>query len=151
MPRKRRVVKHSQGELLCGKVLRGLVDGEVVPQFPLSRYYYDYMFTHQGRAYLLEYDGIQHFQYVPFIHRKEINFRSRFQRDVDKSATGLLAGYTVIHIDYHAETAEAITGHLQAALASPKRLYCSSHELYAPFLQRPIKATLLTTLPYTPV
>lgn len=143
MPRKRRVVKHSRGELLCGSVLRELADGGVTPQFPLGRYFYDYMFVYRGRPCLLEYDGIQHFQYVPFIHRREANFRSRFQRDVDKSATGLLAGYTVIRLDYHIDTTEEMRRHLLAALALPKRLYCSSTELYAPLLRCSVSPKLL--------
>ena len=139
---KKRVVKHSKGEILCGQVLATLANSSVTPQFPMGPYFFDFMCVHNDHCYLVEYDGIQHFQYVQFIHRREANFKSRLKTDVNKTALALLNGYTMIRLDYHQDTEEKIRAHLEAALQKTDGIYTSSDELYAPMLASEVKSTI---------
>ena len=139
---KKRVVKHSKGEILCGQVLRSLANGGVTPQFPLGPYFFDYMCVHNNIGYLIEWDGIQHFQYVQFIHRKEANFQTRLKGDVNKTALALLNGYTIIRLDYHQDTEVSLRAHLQAAFNISGRIYVSSPELYAAMLATEVKPAI---------
>jgi len=149
--KKRRVVKHSKGELLCGEVLRSLPVDLVKGQFPLGPFFFDYLCSYQGRLYLIEYDGIQHFQYVKFIHRREINYRSRVKADANKTALALVHGYTVIRIDYTQDTAEAIQQHLLAGFRQDKRLYLSRPEFYGAILSSIIKPSIYQGLIVSPI
>ena len=136
---RRRVVKHSRGEKICGQVLRAL-SGEVYPQYRLGKYYYDYMIVYNDNCYLVEYDGIQHFRYTPFIHKTEKRFLRAQRTDVDKTSLALLNGYHLMRISYHyeeeADQRRLIEYFLRGSQQDQQlRLYVSELDLYQPLLQ----------------
>lgn len=59
---------------------------------------YDFLFTYQGRQYLVEFDGIQHFKFIPFFHDTPDVFAARQQIDIDKTVNALNQGYFFIRI-----------------------------------------------------
>jgi hypothetical protein len=137
---RRYIVKHSKGERLCGYVLKQLFGKRnVKSQFQLlsplnTFYFYDFYFIHNNIEYLVEYDGIQHFEYCQIIHRKPENFEKRLQRDVDKSGLALVCGYNLIRIDYSIDTEEELKNHLLKAINENTTLYVSHELKYNPFL-----------------
>lgn len=138
---RRRVVKHSKGEKLCGATLRTLfgkanVRSQFILMSPLNTFYiYDFYFKHKDIEYLVEYDGIQHFEYCQIIHRKPENFHSRFQRDVDKTALGLVCGYRLIRIDYSVVDETAMKEILIKAVESNCELWVSEENKYKAFMK----------------
>lgn len=148
---RRRIVKHSKGELLCGSILRQLGVSHLEPQYPLDGFYFDYAFSYNNIPFLLEYDGIQHFQYVKYIHGRESNFHRRFQKDVDKTGVALIHGFTLIRLAYPLVMPEDIRDHIKQGLLNRNRLYLSHPDLYEPMLQRKISpSTKLTTFLTSP-
>lgn len=62
----------SQGERIVSKILTNL-GIHYIPEYrhPLiSHKRYDFYFQHNDGNYLIEYDGMQHFQDVPFFNKK---------------------------------------------------------------------------------
>lgn len=120
----------SQGESYCGNYLRqqGIVP---IPQYripQLPRYRYDYYFSHQGRDFLLEVDGQQHFEMTTWFHRTPAAFEKARRRDLLKSSVALLAGYTLIRIAY--PDLPRFDDLLGVALKNATRLHLSNQELY---------------------
>jgi very-short-patch-repair endonuclease len=138
---RRKVVKHSKGEKLCGRILKEIFGKiNVKSQFtllsPLKTYYiYDFMFIHNNVEYLLEYDGIQHFEYTQIIHRKPENFEKRFQRDIDKSALALVCGYKLVRIDYNIINEIDIKNHILNSIKSSDTIYVSDESKYQKFME----------------
>lgn len=94
--------KRSKGELKCEEVLNKLQIPFVTEySFPdLPRRYFDFKFELNGKKYLLEYDGIQHFQQQEFFNDSEEKIKKRQEHDIEKSRHALAHGYYVIRIEH---------------------------------------------------
>jgi hypothetical protein len=79
----------------------------------ISRLRYDVFFEYNGRQYLIEFDGKQHFVFSEFFHRTREYFMECRIRDRIKSLVALMTGYTLIRIDYNEmENVETILRHV---------------------------------------
>lgn len=122
--------KSSRAERTCGRSLHLLVPKPILRQYPIGPYYFDFAFNYHGRGYLLEYDGRQHFEYVPYFHKTLLRFREAQARDKTKTQLALEMGFRVIRLDYRITTLEQVAQHLQEAWSQGCFLYCSCPILY---------------------
>lgn len=94
----------------------------------LSNRHYDFYFFWNNIHYIIEFDGMQHFVFVPFLQVDESKFFAQQASDIEKTKHALNLGYKVIRLDYtqikHLET------HLTAALQSPTMFYLSTPSMY---------------------
>ena len=130
------ICSSSKGELECFNVFQRRnvkIEREYTILY-LSRKKFDFFFIVQDRKFLLEYDGIQHFeQWVSFSknktpeERKEL-FEKRQQVDILKTQKALEEGYTLIRIDY--TQIDNIECHITAGINSSDNLYLSTPEMY---------------------
>ena len=123
--------RHSKGELACEDVLRSLgityYTQTQIALLPGKRY--DLSFSYQGKVYLLEFDGRQHFSYIDFFHRHSENlFMQNQQTDILKTNSALKSGYCVIRIDY--TQIENIEYHIRSALVNNYSLYMTDSLMY---------------------
>lgn len=102
---KRRRKRQSKGQNACKKCLTdfGLQPIAEVQISGMPRSKFDFMFSCNDKKYILEFDGIQHFQYSQWFHRKEANFPKRQRKDVLKTVAAILNGFIVIRIAYTEE------------------------------------------------
>lgn len=61
---------------------------------------YDFYFFYNGTHYLLEFDGIQHFEYNTLFYSDDDEFRRRQMIDCLKTYIAISTGYRMIRIDY---------------------------------------------------
>lgn len=129
--RKRKKIVLSDGERLCGELLTGL-GLNPSSQYRISlipRYRFDYYFTHEGREYILEFDGSQHFEFTPWFHRSKRSFYIKRRRDLLKSSVALMSGYHLIRIAYNdLVKAQDI---IKTVIREKTRLYVSNKEKYS--------------------
>ena len=148
-PEERRKIKFSQGERKCQEELRSLginpLRQRVISALP--NYRYDFAFSYNGRPYLLEYDGEQHFQFVKFIQRKKTSFISNRKLDILKTIVALLYGFYIIRLD-GPSIGDNYRIALQTALASGQRLYVSHPERYRWLLDSDVSYDIIRQ--YTP-
>jgi Zn finger protein HypA/HybF involved in hydrogenase expression len=126
----------SQGELIIGKYLT-VGDLDYTTEFiiaSLPRKRFD--FSVNEYKYLIEYDGIQHFEYVEYFHKTLDVFEDRKQVDIIKTVEALRNGYTLIRISYNIVD---INKYLDFAFNGNKKLYLSDKELYAEHEQSILK------------
>ena len=93
-----------------------------------GRYSYDFMFEYQGQCILLEYDGKQHFHFVPFFHKTYETFLERQGTDIFKTIQATKNGFKIIRIDYTQE--DMISEHMEIALKNNQQMYFSTPEMY---------------------
>ncbi len=121
--------KSSHGEKECERILR-LHNLEyqrevVLPELPNKRY--DFAFAYEDELYLLEFDGIQHFEEVPHFHRK-ITFTEGQDVDIIKTKVVLARKAHLIRIDY--TQVDHVEDHLILAIERGDKLYVSNPEMY---------------------
>ncbi len=128
--KRRKKIVLSQGEARCGDVLTkmGLHPKTQYRIALLPRYRFDYHFIYEGREYLLEFDGQQHFEFTSWFHRTQRSFYNKQQRDFLKSAVALMSGYHLIRIAYN--DLINVEDLLQHALLGERRLYLSNDDMY---------------------
>lgn len=122
--------KSSKGELKCLKYLQvnKIIFEE---QFSLPGNYkrkYDFMIEHDGDKFLLEFDGLQHFEFIEYFNKTLVNFNYRQEIDIQKTKDGICDGYKIIRIDY--KEIDNIQYHLDIALEQKNKTYFSNHDLY---------------------
>lgn len=123
------VCRESKGELKVSQTLTSF-NISYVKQFQhplIPNFKYDFYFMYNGIAYLVEFDGIQHFQYGYF-HKSEEDFEYRQEIDHMKTYIATVTGYHLIRIDY--TKIENISECLIGAINSNSILYVSTPELY---------------------
>lgn len=124
----------TTGERACMKALNSFnikFEREIGINSLLNRLY-DFRFVHDKIKWLLEYDGGQHFKYVPFFHDDNIEtFYEHQNIDIIKTKSAIEEGYYVIRIDY--TQINNIQSHIEQALRLKQSLYLSTPELYAHF------------------
>ena len=122
--------KFSKGELVCSKHLENL-NIEYEPEYRLNSIKskrYDFYFEYNGKQYLLEYDGIQHFEFISHFHRTLDEFHQRQEVDIMKTKTALKYGYNIIRIDY--TNLDKVDEHLDKALQGDNKEYYSDSNMY---------------------
>lgn len=72
-----RLCKRSHGEIACQCVLNNFnISYDIEYTLPLlPRKRFDFKFTYQDKNYIIEYDGIQHFNQVALFHEDEKEFK----------------------------------------------------------------------------
>jgi hypothetical protein len=75
-----------KNEKLVGQCLRELLQGiEIVPQYKIIRNQNyiraDYYFKRGNKEYIVEYNGGQHYKYIPYFHRSKEKFEAQKIRD----------------------------------------------------------------------
>lgn len=125
------ICKESKGELNVVKVLQSM-DIEFVRQAKLRsipRKMYDFSFVVGDNNFLLEFDGIQHFEYEHFFHKCEEDFLYKQNIDRIKTYIALKEGYKVIRIDD--KSINHVERHICNALEQEDgNLYLSKPEKY---------------------
>jgi len=61
---------------------------------------FDFKFSYNGKFFVIEYDGIQHFEYVKFFHDTLDRFEYKQQIDIIKTTEVLKQGFFLIRIAY---------------------------------------------------
>lgn len=121
----------STGEALIHNILKlwGISFQSQVSIPPNLIRKYDFYLSYNNISYILEYDGEQHFKYIPHFHGdSEDGLIKRKNIDIEKTQCALAAGYSFIRIDYTQKN--NIEYHLRTALNSQQKLYCSTNTLY---------------------
>lgn len=108
----------------------------------LPRKRFDFRFHYNNRAYLLEFDGEQHFTQNDFHHHDEAHFREKQVVDVVKSQHAYQNGYFLIRIDY--TQIDNIREHLHRAMLSTGCYYLSNPEMYAYLFTTTVPSTITT-------
>lgn len=90
-----------------------------LPSLPNKRL--DFMFEHGPNKYILEIDGIQHFQLTKYFHRSLAKFKKYRQNDITKSLAVLKEGYRLIRIDF--SELPRLDAHLIHAIRSNVKVY----------------------------
>lgn len=120
----------SHGEIVCENHLNSLSiypeSQHILDNLPRKRF--DFRFTYNNRNFLLEFDGSQHFKYVPYFHQDVNEFIRKQQVDVLKTQRGLEKGYSIIRIDY--TQINNLNLHINNAFNSTSTLYFSDHTIY---------------------
>ena len=101
------------------------------PQFiipSLSNRRYDFYFEYNNKKYLIEFDGIQHFEFVRKYHKKKLNFTQAQIIDRIKTYIAWNSGFNLIRIDYTQQ--ENIKYHIITAVNSNNLVYFSNLPLY---------------------
>lgn len=125
----------SSGELLCRNYLesRGIQVKQQYQITELPRKRYDFKFEYNGKTYLLEFDGRQHFEYIPFFHGNISKFLIEQQKDILKTKVGINSGYFIIRIDY--SQINNIAYHIEMGIESNDYLYVSNKPFYTYILE----------------
>lgn len=91
----------SKGENIIASILNQYkIDYKRQYQHPLlPKFKYDFYFIYNNVHYLLEFDGVQHFEYG-FFHKSEDDFQYKQNVDRMKSYVAIQTGYRMIRIDY---------------------------------------------------
>lgn len=122
--------RKSKGELACSKVLQSLnipfITEIVIENLPRKRF--DFKFEYNGRKWLLEFDGIQHFEKCDYFHEDEDEFIEKQEIDIMKTKKALEAGYCLIRIDH--TQMDNVEEHIHKAINSESNLYVSDVEMY---------------------
>ena len=106
----------------------------VIPVLPTRRY--DYYFEWNGKRYIVEFDGEQHFRFVRKYHKAKGNFYQAQAIDRVKTYIGLQSGCHVIRVDYTQR--ETVAWHIVTAVNLDSPLYLSNFELYSYIIKTPV-------------
>ena len=92
----------SQGELRLQNIfIKYNINAKPEWKFPDEKYRYEYDFYLPDYNLLIEFHGIQHFEYVPFLHDyDEDNFDKQKERDILKLDHALRFKYRMLEFNY---------------------------------------------------
>lgn len=100
---------------------------EFKPQFQiLGPYYYDFYIP--STQWIIEFDGLQHFQYVPFFHDK-VPLERRQEIDREKTMMAYINGHPLLRIHYYDMDKIPLLLELVVTPAAP-HVRCSRTENY---------------------
>lgn len=88
---------------------------------------YDFYFEINGRKFILEYDGIQHFRLVDFF---EVKLDEQHIIDIQKTYIALRSGYTVLRISYNRLNELERIVKIALNIPEDRLLYLSDPEMY---------------------
>ncbi len=128
-----RVCNMSSGERLVRLVLMNLnieYEYEWIYTEMIPNKRYDFCFTYNDQVWIVEYDGIQHFEENVFFHRQENEFE--YKREIDKIKTfvACYTGIKMIHIDHTNSDMESIHKHILKAFNLNNVVYYSDQSMY---------------------
>jgi hypothetical protein len=122
----------SMGENICFQVLKKM------KLSPISEYKiyrdrvykkrYDFYFYFQNKKHVLEFDGIQHFQFVKFFHKNVDNFEKSKNIDILKTLVAIEENYKIGRIDY--QKINSIDREIHNFLQSRNEFYFSCKTKY---------------------
>lgn len=120
----------SKGELECSAQLTSLgIDFKPQGKIKsLPRKRYDFKLRYNGHKYLLEFDGIQHFEFIELYHVDGIGFKEKQMVDILKTRSAVNEGYRVIRIDYR--SINNVRFHIENGLIHNNPIYYSNPEMY---------------------
>ena len=128
------ICNKSKGERLISSALALLqIPFKMEYRFPDSDRYYDFGFNSHYGGVVIEWDGIQHFSYVPYFHDKTRSFEDERANDLRKTTDVINRGHKIIRFNYMwikrsiEETAEFIS----TAIESPELLIVSDPVMYS--------------------
>lgn len=134
---------HSKGELACldylgsNSFISGVESQYVIYQDPRGGDHnkkYDFVFVYQGRRFLIEFDGGQHFVFNNYFYRSMDDLIKRQNLDIEKTQMAIDEGYFLIRIDdRQLETngiANKIIEGIYAAFQSSIKYYVSDLQKY---------------------
>jgi hypothetical protein len=123
--------RKSKGELACERALQKLqLDHKpqfVIGELPNRRY--DNSFQVNGKLYLIEFDGRQHFKFISYFHDSMDVFLSLRKVDVIKTLVPLRLGHHIIRIDH--TQVDNVEYHITQAICEDQPLYVSNPVLYS--------------------
>lgn len=123
--------KKSIGEKLTGRCLEKLniqFDKQVRLESIPTRSF-DFGFKINTRKWLLEFDGIQHFKFVPYFFDNDITrYEKSRESDIIKTREARKEDYNVIRIDY--KQIKNIKYHIEKAIELCQPLYVSTPTMY---------------------
>ncbi|SNW62235.1 homing endonuclease [Orpheovirus IHUMI-LCC2] len=90
---------------------------------------YDFYFTMWGNQYVIEFDGLQHFEQSEWFGDSKAKFGRRRGTDKFKTKYAISHGIKVIRISYKEE--DKIEEHMLLAVASTIPVYVSNPDMYA--------------------
>jgi hypothetical protein len=133
----------SKGEQVVSKILTDL-GIQFISEYkhhllPTKRY--DFYFHYNGKNFLIEYDGLQHFQDVAFFNKK-VSFEQKQEIDRIKTYVALYTQYILIRISYNNDTEESIKDHIIEGIKSDSYYY-SDPELYEYLTLDPVNLDVL--------
>lgn len=124
------ICKSSHGEIACFDILTEMKisfkSQYSIKSLPDRRY--DFMFVHNTIPYILEFDGMQHFQFKELFHHNYQGFLEKQSIDVMKTQAAINEGYRVLRIDY--TQIDNIKYHIENGLSSSTVIYFSNAEMY---------------------
>lgn len=92
----------SHGEENVRQVLEDLeipyIAQFTIPSLPNKRY--DFCIYYEDEHYIVEFDGIQHFEYAEHFHKEVHVFQRKQHIDILKNSMAMNHGYKMIRIDY---------------------------------------------------
>lgn len=114
------ICRSSHGEKLLKHILEQMgvefCRQYIIPRLP--RKMFDFWFTYQDKEYLIEYDGLQHFQRSPFFHKQESDFEQLQLNDINKASIAIDSGYHLIRIPYTYEDEDEVKQIIDYALTT---------------------------------
>lgn len=122
--------RRSKGEKACTQYLNSkniLFDPQAKIKLLPTRAY-DFMFKFDDIYWLLEFDGIQHFEFVQHFHDDDDYFYEKQQVDIMKTASAIIEGYYMIRIDH--TQINNISYHMEQAFLLKHKLYLSTPRMY---------------------
>lgn len=96
----------------------------------ISHRRYDFYTFYNNSHWLIEYDGKQHFEKVPFFHKEEKEFLRRQEIDMIKTFIACNTGYKLIRIDHTVKDEEIIKHHILEAFKRDSPIYYSNDIMY---------------------
>ena len=90
---------------------------------------FDFKFLYRDKWVIIEYDGQQHFKFVPLWNKTIEKFQERKVKDIYKQYVALKDDCKIIRIDYSINKNDFRT-HILKALESEERVYYSTPEMY---------------------
>ena len=128
------VCNQSKGERLVSLALIGLnIEFKHQYSFPGSDKSYDFGFNSYKGGVLIEWDGIQHFSYVPYFHDQNRSFEQERLNDVSKTKEVISKGNKLIRIDYTwiNKSVEELSDFISKAIDMADLLIVSEPEMYS--------------------
>lgn len=123
-----------KGEQKCKAALLNIGVNELVNEFffqDLPQKRYDFKFKYDGHEYILEFDGDQHFKFVPCFHKSELCLEIQKSNDIKYTREALKRGVKIIRIDIG--QLDHLEYHIINALRSKSEFYLSNAALYKHF------------------
>jgi very-short-patch-repair endonuclease len=134
----REVTEHKEAKMSSGEQavadLLNKYQTKYIRQFRPAgapkHYRYDFFFQlPNGRKIVLEFDGVQHFQHVPFFNKTAKSFLRQQRYDIKKTKWAIANNYYIVRIDY--TCINTLTSKLVEALTSDTKCYFSTPSIYS--------------------